>query len=107
MYADRIIARLERLIPNLRASILGRKVLSPADLEGLNINLEGGIRIPVPVISISSFCGVPLRDRTITPPPSRGCTTSALRHTPVRDWVECPAFWPRRRSVDSAYAGTR
>ena len=42
LYADRIIARLERLIPNLRASILGRKVLSPADLEGLNINLEGG-----------------------------------------------------------------
>jgi len=42
LYADRIIARLERLIPNLHASILGRKVLSPADLEGLNINLEGG-----------------------------------------------------------------
>jgi phytoene dehydrogenase-like protein len=42
LYADRIIARLERLIPNLRANILGRKVLSPADLEALNINLEGG-----------------------------------------------------------------
>lgn len=41
-YADRIITRLEGLIPNLRANILGRKVLSPADLEGLNINLEGG-----------------------------------------------------------------
>jgi phytoene dehydrogenase-like protein len=42
LYADRIIARLEGLIPNLRANILGRRVLSPADLEGLNINLEGG-----------------------------------------------------------------
>jgi phytoene dehydrogenase-like protein len=107
LYADRIIARLERLIPNLRANILGRKVLSPADLEALNINLEGGIRIPVPAISTSSFCGAPLRDRAITPRPSRGCITSALRHIPVRDWVECPAFWPRRPSVDSAYAGTR
>jgi hypothetical protein len=66
LYADRTIARLERLIPNLRGTILGRKVLSPADLEGLNINLEGGIRIPVPAISISSFCGAPFRDREIT-----------------------------------------
>jgi phytoene dehydrogenase-like protein len=42
LYADRVIGRLEKLIPNLRGNILGRKVLSPADLEGLNINLEGG-----------------------------------------------------------------
>lgn len=41
-YADRIIARLEKLIPNLHSAILGRRVLSPADLEALNINLEGG-----------------------------------------------------------------
>jgi phytoene dehydrogenase-like protein len=41
-YADRIIARLERLIPNLRGVILGRRVLSPVDLEALNVNLEGG-----------------------------------------------------------------
>jgi phytoene dehydrogenase-like protein len=41
-YADRIIDRLARHIPNLKASILGRTVLSPADLEALNMNLVGG-----------------------------------------------------------------
>jgi phytoene dehydrogenase-like protein len=41
-YADRIIARLESLIPNLRRVVLGRRVLSPVDLEALNVNLEGG-----------------------------------------------------------------
>lgn len=41
-YADRIIDTLTRHIPNLRRSILGRAVLSPADLAKLNINLVGG-----------------------------------------------------------------
>jgi len=41
-YADRIIARLAQHIPNLTSSIVGRKVISPADLEKLNINLVGG-----------------------------------------------------------------
>jgi phytoene dehydrogenase-like protein len=41
-YADRIIARLARQIPNLARSIVGRKVISPVDLEILNINLTGG-----------------------------------------------------------------
>lgn len=41
-YADRIVERLCRQIPNLRASIVGRAVLGPADLERLNINLVGG-----------------------------------------------------------------
>jgi len=41
-YADRILARLGRQIPNLTRATVGRKVLSPADLEGLNINLVGG-----------------------------------------------------------------
>jgi phytoene dehydrogenase-like protein len=41
-YADRIIARLERHIPGLAATILHRTVLSPTDLEGLNSNLVGG-----------------------------------------------------------------
>lgn len=41
-YADRIIDRLTRHIPNLKDSIIGRKALSPADLEALNINLVGG-----------------------------------------------------------------
>lgn len=41
-YADRIIERLARQVPNLKESLLARAVLSPADLEQLNINLVGG-----------------------------------------------------------------
>ncbi|OZI56640.1 phytoene desaturase family protein [Bordetella genomosp. 4] len=41
-YADRIIDTLAQHIPNLRRSILGRAVLSPADLAAMNINLVGG-----------------------------------------------------------------
>lgn len=41
-YADRIVERLCALIPNLRASIVGRHVISPADLARLNVNLVGG-----------------------------------------------------------------
>ena len=41
-YADRIVFRLGRLIPNLESATLKRVVLSPADLEAANINLVGG-----------------------------------------------------------------
>jgi phytoene dehydrogenase-like protein len=41
-YADRIVARLARQIPNLESAIKARKVLSPADLEAANINLVHG-----------------------------------------------------------------
>jgi phytoene dehydrogenase-like protein len=41
-YADRIQARLARHISNLESSILGRTVLSPADLQASNINLRHG-----------------------------------------------------------------
>ena len=41
-YADRIVARMARQMPNLPSAIVGRKVLSPADLEQMNINLVGG-----------------------------------------------------------------
>jgi phytoene dehydrogenase-like protein len=41
-YADRIQARIARHVPNLESSILGRVVLSPADLRAANINLEHG-----------------------------------------------------------------
>jgi phytoene dehydrogenase-like protein len=41
-YADRIQRRLARHIPNLESSLLGRVVLSPADLRAANINLEHG-----------------------------------------------------------------
>jgi phytoene dehydrogenase-like protein len=41
-YADRIQARLQRQIPNLEGSVLRRVVLSPADLQAANMNLEHG-----------------------------------------------------------------
>ncbi len=41
-YADRIIDRLARYMPNLKDSIIARTALSPADLEAININLVGG-----------------------------------------------------------------
>lgn len=41
-YADRAIERIAAHVPNLKASIIGRKVISPADLERLNMNLVGG-----------------------------------------------------------------
>src|SRR6266568_6786111 len=41
-YADRIQARIGRHVPNLESSILRRVVLSPADLQAANVNLEQG-----------------------------------------------------------------
>lgn len=41
-YADRVVGQLCQLSGNLERSIIGRRVLSPADLESLNINLVGG-----------------------------------------------------------------
>jgi phytoene dehydrogenase-like protein len=41
-YADRIQARLAAHIPNLDAAIVGRRSLSPADLERANPNLRHG-----------------------------------------------------------------
>ncbi len=41
-YADRITARLGRHIQNLERATLKRVVLSPADIEALNVNLVGG-----------------------------------------------------------------
>jgi phytoene dehydrogenase-like protein len=41
-YADRIVERMDKQLPGLKESVLGRKVLSPADLEAANPNLVGG-----------------------------------------------------------------
>ncbi len=41
-YADRIQERLARHVSNLGSALLGRTVLSPADLEAANVNLVGG-----------------------------------------------------------------
>ena len=41
-YADRIVTRLARQMPNLESAIKTRTVLSPADLERANVNLLHG-----------------------------------------------------------------
>jgi phytoene dehydrogenase-like protein len=41
-YADRVQARIVRHMPNLESSILARRVLSPADLQAANPNLQQG-----------------------------------------------------------------
>ena len=41
-YADRIVARLGDSIENLASATLKRVVLSPVDIEALNVNLVGG-----------------------------------------------------------------
>lgn len=41
-FADRVMAKLERQIPNLAGATRKRVVLSPADLEAMNCNLVGG-----------------------------------------------------------------
>jgi phytoene dehydrogenase-like protein len=41
-YADRIQTRIARHVPNLERSILRRAVLSPADLQAANVNLDQG-----------------------------------------------------------------
>jgi phytoene dehydrogenase-like protein len=41
-YARRVLDKLERYAPGLRALILGREVFSPLDLERANPNLVGG-----------------------------------------------------------------
>jgi phytoene dehydrogenase-like protein len=41
-FADRVEAILEQYIDGFRSAIVARRAYSPADLEGLNINLVGG-----------------------------------------------------------------
>ncbi len=41
-YADRILRRLARHVPNLDGALRRRVVLSPADIERANVNLVGG-----------------------------------------------------------------
>jgi phytoene dehydrogenase-like protein len=41
-YADRIVARVARHVPNLDSAILARTVLSPVDLQTANVNLRHG-----------------------------------------------------------------
>lgn len=71
-YADRTIDRLATQAPNLNTAIVGRHVLSPADLERMNVNLVGGD-------PYSGECGI---DQYLLWRPLPGLKNHA---TPVRD----------------------
>lgn len=53
--ADRIQQRLEMVMPGVTNLIIGRKAISPADLENYNCNLVGEILIQELVLQINSF----------------------------------------------------
>ena len=100
-YADRVQARLERVMPGLAERIVGRRAYSPADLEALNCNLVGG----------DPYSGICSPDQFfwLRPSPaaaaraaierrSPACTTSARPPTPVPDWARAQARWSPGRS---------
>jgi len=71
-YADRIIERIARHVPNLKQNIRQRVVLSPADLEAININLVGG----------DPYAGVCTMDQFFLWRPLRGVTN---HNTPLKN----------------------
>lgn len=62
-YADRVMALLERYAPGIGGKVLGRAVMSPADLERANPNLVGGDSLGGSMHLSQSFV---LRPRTRT-----------------------------------------
>lgn len=62
-YADRVMAILEQYAPGVGAKVLGRAVMSPADLERSNPNLVGGDSLAGSMHLSQSFV---LRPRTRT-----------------------------------------
>jgi phytoene dehydrogenase-like protein len=68
----RIEAQIERFAPGFRDCVLGRRVLSPGDLERMNANLVGG-DIQGGVLDITNFLCRPTwrhyRTSTVAPPP--------------------------------------
>jgi phytoene dehydrogenase-like protein len=81
-YASRVIDRIARQVPNLRSSILGSRVLSPADLEALNMNRWEATRMGATAASTSLFCGALRRRRATTRRSCRICGTSAPPRIP-------------------------
>ena len=71
-YADRIQARLAQHIPNLEPSILKRVVLSPADLQAANINLQQGDPYSGSLALDQNFSGGRSRANPVTATPIDG-----------------------------------
>lgn len=73
--ADRVQARLERVMPGLSRSVVGRRAYSPADLEALNCNLVGG----------DPYSGVCSPDQFFWLRPFAGSHGARTHRTPVRN----------------------
>lgn len=95
-FADRVQARLERVMPGLAERIVGRRAYSPADLEALNCNLVGGDPYPASARP-TSFSGC-VRSRAARAPARTArlwptCSTSAPARTRDRGWAPARGSW--------------
>ena len=81
-FADRALSLLERYAPGLRASVLGQRIVTPAELEAENPNLVGGDQICGSHHLAQHFVFRPLRGR-------------ADGSTPIKDLhLTGAAVWP-------------
>jgi len=80
-YADRIQARIARHVPNLESSILRRVVLSPADLQRANVNLERGDPYSGSLALDQNFLWRPFARQ-----PGHGTALDALFHIGASTW---------------------
>ena len=110
-FADRVEARIEELAPGFRASILGRHIMAPPDLEAWNANLRrrrsgrrlerlappAGVPAAVPLLQVPHAGEGPLPLLQLRPPgrgrarhvrrqrrADRGARRRAARHRPCK-----------------------
>jgi phytoene dehydrogenase-like protein len=74
-FADRVQARMERVMPGLGSRIVGRRAYSPADLEQLNCNLVGG----------DPYSGVCTLDQFVWLRPFASAGRARANRTPVKN----------------------
>jgi phytoene dehydrogenase-like protein len=73
-FADRALDILEAHAPGTRAKILGRRIVTPAELEADNPNLSAAIRSAAATTCRSISCSAPPGAMPTAPPRSPGCT---------------------------------
>jgi phytoene dehydrogenase-like protein len=80
-YADRIQRRIAQHIPNLESALRKRVVLSPADLQAANINLEQGDPYSGSLALDQNFLWRPFAKQ-----PGHGTPVRALFHIGASTW---------------------
>ena len=106
-YADRIVARLARQIPNLESAIKARVVLSPADLEPANVNLLHGDPYGGSLALDQNFLWRPFPASPGHATAVDGSGISARARTPGRGSVPARGRWSRSSSSDRRCPGGR